>query len=196
MLSNDPQLGEHSLTHEVAQMFPVLWWAKDRDPMVLAASRRFAGQVNTASHHEANPTDIEAISAMDRTQQNMPKQTARNTHTAPAGPPFGNERRPVLGGQSGPKRALLPWWFLHECERPCQTDNHSVSDQGHHRVHSLSRSATAQSTTTSCRKLTFSSCGLCMRCISKSSAGVPGTWATTTLRPATVSTIFAVAMRR
>jgi hypothetical protein len=43
---------------------------------------------------------MDAISAMESTHMNMPKQTAKKTQIAPAGPPFVKERVPVLSKQS------------------------------------------------------------------------------------------------
>jgi hypothetical protein len=43
----------------------------------------------------ANPY-IEAISAMESTVKNMPKQTIKNIQTAPAVPPFAKPKTPVL----------------------------------------------------------------------------------------------------
>jgi hypothetical protein len=39
---------------------------------------------------------MDAISAMESTEQNMPKQTAKNTQIAPAGPPLVRASVPVL----------------------------------------------------------------------------------------------------
>jgi hypothetical protein len=43
---------------------------------------------------------MDAISAMESTHMNMPKQTAKKTQIAPAGPPFVKESVPVLSKQS------------------------------------------------------------------------------------------------
>ena len=164
--------------------------------MVLTACCWLAKWSQQTSHPSMERTDIEAISAIDRTQQNMPTQTARKVHIAPAGPPFGNDNNPVL---------------VHGQHRFCNAhalrNGSYTSANGHvkptitaypirvtteytrYRVSKVSLPSW-------CRlQLTFSSCGLRMRCMSKSSAGVPGTWAVTTFRPTTVSTILTVAMR-
>ena len=83
---------------------------------------------------------IEAISAIETTTVNMPQATAKNTQMAPAGPPLVRASVPVLRMRvSGANFGCHVKGSSHKGERPRQTHDRGVTNQGDGSVETLER---------------------------------------------------------